>query len=176
MSAVLGDRKVFWMLRPCSSRAPSSLCNTSSRTRSWSPATCCGTGTLPQALLLICRGEERGEDEDSAGKGSAAGRGTVHRETQKGRQTDRHHPWVPSLAQLLREQQQAVVPGCPGAGGGWNHWSQRSVHVGQSELHPWFAQRSQVASSQRPSQPLFLVPGFTRGTQQPQPLDPHASP
>ena len=53
MRAVRGERKAFLMLRPCKSLTPSSLWRTSSWTLSWSWATCWGTGTLPQALLLI---------------------------------------------------------------------------------------------------------------------------
>lgn len=53
MRAVLGERKAFLMLLPCSSLMPSSLWRTNSWTLSWSWATCWGTGILPQALLLI---------------------------------------------------------------------------------------------------------------------------
>ena len=53
MRAVRGERKAFLMLRPCKSLTPNSLWRTSSWTLSWSWATFWGTGTLPQALLLI---------------------------------------------------------------------------------------------------------------------------
>lgn len=47
MRAVLGERKAFLMLLPCSSLMPSSLLRTSSWTLSWSRATCWGTEILP---------------------------------------------------------------------------------------------------------------------------------
>lgn len=52
-SAVLGDKKNLVMVRPWRCWVPSSLWTTSWRTTSGFWATCWGTPTLPQGLLLI---------------------------------------------------------------------------------------------------------------------------